>query len=201
MRGACGGHVLGYISVDLRVTLRSFQVNASLLRQLLVARLLPLGKPALGVGHRSRVLRVKVLRHLGLPFALHRDVDLGSTCHILHVNICRLFDFLVLRHRLFYHQLDGLSVIHLLILEVWLWQRLLHLVRRWEVHVGEQCQVTCLELRVSVDHEGLFEYSYGLILLSFLLQVLAKGHDDSRIYFGHLAVLDCTDQLLYLLNR
>ena len=59
------------VRVDLSIALCSLEVNTLLLCILLEAGSLPLGQPSLGIGLRTRILRIETFRilDLSLPFA------------------------------------------------------------------------------------------------------------------------------------
>lgn len=108
-----GGNIwiFGDVSVNLSVSLRPLQVDATLLCKLLVATLHEFGEPALRVRHRPRILWVKVLGHLWLPLALHWNVDLGTAVDILHINVIGLLYFLAHGHSLFNKLLEQVLLV------------------------------------------------------------------------------------------
>ena len=100
-----------YICVYLSISLGSLDIEALLLGVFLVARPLPLGQPSLGVGLRSRILRVKVLGITDLVLSLFRNEDLSSTLCLLH-HVVSLLVLFLLRHSFFNQLLEVFIVIH-----------------------------------------------------------------------------------------
>lgn len=89
-----------HVSVDLCVSLRSLQVDALLLGDLLETRALPFGEPSLWVWLGTRVFRVEVLGVLDCSLSLARgQEDFGTTLCLLD-NIAGLLFLALLWHAL-----------------------------------------------------------------------------------------------------
>ncbi len=98
------------ISVYLRITLRTLQIQPLLLSILLIPRSLPLRQPSLIVRFRSRILWVEILRVFNLSLTLLRDKDLCATFGLLYHILCFSL-FFPLRHSLIYQLCQVLIII------------------------------------------------------------------------------------------
>lgn len=98
---------LGYVRVNLSVTLRSLNVKATLLRHPLVPGPLPLGEPPFGIGIAARVLRVKALGVLHFLVTLLRNENFSSTRrHFHHLSVVTLFLPTLFGHGAVYQSLN-----------------------------------------------------------------------------------------------
>ena len=139
---------LGDIGIDLSVTLGTFEIDASFLRELLETRTLPLGKPSLWVGFRSRIFRVEILGILDCSLSLAVRHEYFSTSFGLLDDIPRLLLFSLLRHALLNQTLNVIVII----LHGGLWLRKLLLDLRCLLQtaaVDQETQVTTDNLVVT----------------------------------------------------
>ena len=139
-----------HVGVDLGVTLRSLEVNASLLGDLLVAGALPLGQPSLMIGLRPRILGVKVLGIFDVSLALFgRHEDLSAALSLLH-DVLGLLLLPSLRHAVFNKAGDDVFVL-ILLLKLREWQLLLNLYCLCEVaRVNQSVQESTLDLNIAL---------------------------------------------------
>ena len=138
--GCCGRVCeISHISVDLCISLSTFDVHTFLLCKFLVPRPLPFRQPSLWIRERAWVFRIITLREFCFMLSFLWNVDLSTTTQLFQANVLRLLVLFPLWHAFFNQLLDQLVLILTLFDELRLWQGLIQFFCLFKINISQNC--------------------------------------------------------------